>query len=83
MSAAGLQCFDEAGCRQSMIDRRLARPSNAERPEGAILLSSILRVRKPDGKVSGIMPIEPADYIYPQACVDRIAAWIKNGVPAD
>jgi len=83
LSASAIKCFDEAGCRQSIIDQFLARPSNAENPTGSPLIKGILRARTASGTLRGIMPREPADYVFPQACLDRISGWIANGVPAD
>lgn len=80
LSGGGIKCFDEAGCRQSMISQNLALPDNAAKPEDALLFTAVLRTPK---NPSGIMPRAPGEYVFPQACIDRISAWIAKGVPAD
>ncbi len=81
-SSAGIACFDEAGCRQSMLDQQLVKVTNAPAPEGATLFN-ILRIREASGAVGGIMPKEPASFVYPPACIERMKGWIANGSPAD
>jgi hypothetical protein len=81
-AGSGIQCYDEAGCRQSMIDHHLATPSNKDRPDDANLFG-ILRHPTASGNPGGIMPRDPASYVYPDACRSRIRGWIANGVPAD
>jgi hypothetical protein len=76
--------MDEKGCRQSFIDKTLVSPSNAAKPENANLIIGLLRDWSPKtGKPRGIMPKEPADFVFPDACIDRMKAWIAKGVPAD
>lgn len=82
-AGAGIKCFDEAGCRLSIIEQNLAKPSNAAKPEDAFLFKGILRVVNSSGRTVGIMPKEPASYVYSTACLDRMKGWIANGVPAD
>lgn len=80
-ASAGIKCYDETGCLASMIDRNLVQPG--QKPERAVLWG-IIRTRNPTtGKVGGIMPKSPSDYVYPDACVERIRQWIANGIPAN
>ena len=80
---SGIKCFDAKGCRQSFLDQGLVTPADAEAPENSMLLTSLLRVKKPDGKIVGFMPQQPADYVFPDACVERIQTWIRNGAKDD
>jgi hypothetical protein len=79
-SPAGIQCFDVKTCRQSMLDRNLVAPKDAAEPAKSVLIRGILRRLKPDGQVNGIMPQEPADYVFSDACLERIASWIRDGL---
>ncbi len=81
-SAAGIKCFDEAGCRQSMLDKKLVKVANAPAPGGATLFN-ILRARDASGALGGIMPKEPASFEYSPQCLERMKGWIANGSPAD
>lgn len=82
-SKAGILCVDEAGCRLSMIDKNLATPEDQAAPEAA-QINFLIRNRNPKtGKNRGIMPKSPSDYVFPEACMERIRGWIVKGVPAD
>lgn len=81
-SGAGIHCFDEAGCRQSMFDQNMVSAGNAPNP-GQANLFGILRHRTATGRVAGIMPKEPTDYVFPDACLERVRGWIAAGAPAN
>src|SRR5262245_3061632 len=87
-SASGIQCFDKAGCRASMIQKNLVTEADKANPDGSVLLGGILRRCVPDPsrgggaeQVIGIMPQEPASFIFPETTLNRIRAWIRDGVP--
>lgn len=82
-AGVGILCENEAGCRQSFIDEGLVSAANASNPDGAKLLDSILRYRKPNGTIPGFMPAEPIGYTFPPTCIERIKGWIARGIPAD
>jgi hypothetical protein len=82
IAGSGIDCFDQNGCRQSMIDAGLLKPRLARDPDSGGLVS-ILRRRTPDGEVNGLMPKSPGSYTYPEACLVRIRGWISNNYPAD
>lgn len=77
----GIHCFDEKGCRTSFIEKGLVSASDAAAPDQAALFVGLLRLRKPDGTISGFMPETPSNYLYSPACLDRMKAWIKDGAP--
>ena len=80
---SGIQCFDQKGCRQSFHDKGLVTPADFAAPERSVLLAGLLRVRKPDGTTLGFMPQNPPDYVFPDACVERIKTWIRDGAKDD
>jgi hypothetical protein len=84
-SRGGIQCFDKDGCWQSFHVKGLVSDSDAgpQVPEESGLLSSVLRLRRPDGTISGFMPQAPSNYLYAPACIDRMKAWIANGAQDD
>lgn len=82
-SGAGIQCFDEKTCRESTIAKGLWSADNAAKPEKANGLSIIRNINPVTGKVRGIMPKEPSGFVFSDACIKRIEAWIAKGVPAD
>ncbi len=79
----GILCADAKGCRQSLFDKGLVTPADVDAPEKSALLLGVLRIRKPDGKVLGGMPEQPADYVFPDACVQRIETWLRDGAKDD
>jgi hypothetical protein len=79
----GIQCFDQAGCRQSLIDKNQVRTRDAAAPDNAPLLIGLLRIKKPDGTIVGFMPKEPSSFAFPEKSLERIRAWIANGIPDD
>jgi hypothetical protein len=83
--ARGITCMDEKGCRQSFIDTGLVSAGNAAKPENSTLISGLLKDWNPKtGKPrAGIMPREPANFVFPDACIARMEAWIAKGIPAD
>jgi hypothetical protein len=82
-SPAGIKCFDQTGCRQSFFDTGLLKPADKDDPGNSVLLAGLLRIRRPDGSISGFMPDEPRDYVFSDKSVERIKEWIKNGAPND
>lgn len=82
-SGAGIECFDEKGCRQSLFDKNIVMPSDSEAPEKSGLFVGLLRIRRPNGTVAGFMPQAPADYVFPSACVERMKTWIRDGAKDD
>jgi hypothetical protein len=82
-SAAGITCFDQANCYQSLRDKNMVTPADATAPENCVLLSGILRLKKADGVVIGFMPEKPATYVFSDASIERIKTWIRNGSPND
>jgi hypothetical protein len=82
-AGAGIKCFDQAGCRQSMIDQNMATPGNQAAPDGANLFTTMRNINPKSGKLRGRMPKDPAGYIFSDTCMQRIRTWIANGVPAD
>jgi hypothetical protein len=64
-----------------MFEKGLIKPSNALKPEKAILLG-ILR-QETDGGIRGIMPKEPKDYTFSPESIERIKSWIRGDVDAD
>jgi hypothetical protein len=82
-SGSGIQCFDEKGCRQSFFDKNIITPQDSAAPEKSGLFVGLLRVRKPDGTITGFMPQQPADYVFPDTCVERIKTWIRDGAKDD
>lgn len=83
--AQGIVCMDEKGCRESFIAKSLVSVDNKDHPENANMIIGLLKDWNPKtGKPrSGIMPKEPANFVFPDACVARMEAWIKKGIPAD
>ncbi|HVH46865.1 MAG TPA: hypothetical protein VM925_31195 [Labilithrix sp.] len=82
-SGAGIECFDEKACRQSLFDKNIVSPSDSAAPDSSGLFVGLLRIRRPDGTVSGFMPQAPADYIFPSACLERMKTWIRDGAKDD
>jgi hypothetical protein len=82
-SGSGVQCFDGAGCRQSFLQKNLVSPDDAAAPEKSGLLLGLLRLRRPDGTIVGFMPQAPADYVFPDDCIERIKTWIRDGAKDD
>lgn len=80
-SNAGIKCFDQKGCRQSLFDKNMVTADDAKAPEKSNLVAGELRQRMPDGTLSGSMPQEPADYIFSDMCLQRIEQWIRDGAP--
>lgn len=82
--AKKFKCFDMVGCREGMIEAELVDVSNASNPYEAGLFG-IIRHRDPnDGQVhTAPMPREPGDYVFPDACIERMKGWIESGIPAD
>jgi len=80
---SGIQCFDQKGCRQSLFDKGLITPADFAAPEKSALFVGLLRIRKADGTIVGFMPEMPADYVFPDACVERIQTWIRDGAKDD
>ena len=73
----GIHCFDQEACYQAMKKLGI---DNLNGAEGSALLG-ILRHTNKKGNVIGIMPQAPADYVFPQACIDHIDNWIDAGAP--
>ncbi|MDF2695185.1 MAG: hypothetical protein K0S65_3568 [Labilithrix sp.] len=82
-SGAGIECFDRAGCRQSFLDKNLVSPDDAAAPEESGLLLGLLRYRRADGSTVGFMPQEPANFYFPDSCLERIKTWIAGGAKDD
>lgn len=82
-SLAGVQCFDMKGCRQSFLDRNLVTPKDMADPEDSNLLKGLLRRLRPDGTPFGFMPEAPEDYVFSETCVERMKAWIREGMKDD
>lgn len=82
-SGSGIECFDEKGCRKSFFDKGLVSAANATAPEQAVLFARLLRLRQPDGRVTGFMPDSPSNYLFSPQCLDRMKAWIRDGATDD
>lgn len=82
-ATVGIECFDQKGCRQSLFDKGVLSPEHFATPEKSGLFVNLLRIRRPDGTTVGFMPEAPADYVFPDACVERIQAWIRAGAKDD
>jgi hypothetical protein len=85
LDADGILCISAAGCRQSLIDQRLATPADQTNPTDAKIFTKLRSVNNltPPAGQDDLMPKAPADYVFSQACLDRITAWVANGVPDD
>lgn len=82
-TGAGIECFDQKGCRQSFFDKGVIKPEDSAAPENSALFVGLLRVRKPDGSTIGFMPQVPAEYVFSDTCVERIQTWLRNGALDD
>lgn len=82
-AGSGIECFDQKGCRQSFFDKGIITPGDFAAPEKSALFLSLLRVHKSDGSTVGFMPQVPADYVFPEACVQRIQTWLRDGAKDD
>jgi hypothetical protein len=78
----GLQCSNKDECYRSIFERALVNPGDEKAPEKAFLLTGLLRSVQ-TGVRTGIMPKEPADYVFHPATLKRIETWIRNGAPND
>jgi hypothetical protein len=72
---AGLKCTSKDECRGSLFSLNLV---NTAEPEKSFLLTGLLRAVR-SGEVTGIMPKEPANYVFHPDTLKRIETWIREG----
>lgn len=76
--SSNMHCFSEHECWESF-----SKWADSTDPDQASLVTSLLRLRGPDGNVIGFMPKTPSNYLFSPACITRVKLWIKAGAQED
>lgn len=76
-SSAGIECFDERRCCESLFYRGQLSSRSGARPEQSNFYR-VLRRDEGDGKEHGSMPKAPPGFKFPPPTLARIADWIRR-----
>lgn len=80
-SSIGFRCFDQSGCRASLVDRWIVLPADAAEPEKSAFYRVLRRCNEQNETV-GTMPQRPT-YYFSGASLARISTWMQGGAKDD